>query len=73
MNGSQKMKRSEALLTLQRYYSIKHCMVEANYITKDQFMDEVLTLVEELGMRPPYDAFQDDEIDIMEWEPENGF
>jgi hypothetical protein len=64
------MKRSEALLKLQRYYSIRHCMVEAKYITEDQFMDQVLQLVEELGMRPPYDASQDDGVDTMEWEPE---
>jgi len=64
------MKRSEALLKLQRYYGIRHCMVEANYITGANFMDEVLELVEELGMRPPYDAGQDDGVDVMEWEPE---
>lgn len=46
------MKRSEVLLKLQRYYSIKHCMVESGHITKDEFMDHVLQLVEELGMVP---------------------
>ena len=65
------MKRSEALLKLQRYYGIRHCMVESNYISKDEFMEEVLDLVEEvLEMRPPYDASQDDGIDSMEWESE---
>lgn len=48
------MKRSEALLKLQRYYSIRHYMVEDNYISKDRFMDEVLQLIEELGMLPPF-------------------
>jgi hypothetical protein len=47
------MKRSELLLKLQRYYTQKHCMVEQRYITYQQFMDEVLQLVEELGMLPP--------------------
>ena len=47
------MKRSEMLLKLQRLYSVRHCMVELDYITKDQFMEEVLYLVEHYGMRPP--------------------
>jgi hypothetical protein len=47
------MKRSEILIKLQRFYGIKHVMVEQGYISKDQFMDEVLQLVEELGMLPP--------------------
>ena len=47
------MKRSEVLLKLQRYYSIKHYMVESGHITKDEFMDKVLKSVEELGMLPP--------------------
>ncbi len=47
------MKRSELLIKLQRFYTQKHVMVEGGYITGNQFMDEVLTLVEELGMRPP--------------------
>lgn len=47
------MKRSEILLKLQRFYSIKHIMVEQNYITPNEFMDQVLQLVEELGMSPP--------------------
>jgi len=64
------MKRSEMLLKLQRYYGIKHCMVEAGYITPNEFMDSVLQLVEELGMRPPYDASQDDGVDTFEWEYE---
>jgi hypothetical protein len=48
------MKREEALLKLQRYYSIRHVMVEQNYITPDDFMAEVLDLVEELGFQPPF-------------------
>jgi hypothetical protein len=28
-------------------------MVEFKYITKDEFMDQVLQLVEEMGMMPP--------------------
>lgn len=48
------MKRSEMLLKLQRYYGIKHVMVEEGYITPSEFMDNVLQLVEDLGMSPPF-------------------
>jgi hypothetical protein len=41
------------LLRLERYYSIRHVMVEFNYITPKEFMDGVLEIVEELGMLPP--------------------
>jgi len=47
------MKRSEVLLNLQRFYTQKHVMVEFKYITKDEFMDQVLQIVEEMGMLPP--------------------
>lgn len=47
------MKRSEFLLKLQRYYGMRHCMVTERYISPNTFMDEVLELVEELGMLPP--------------------
>ena len=47
-------------------------MVEAGYITKDEFMDSVLQLVEELGMKPPLTKrcpvlLTDKHV----WEPEN--
>lgn len=45
-------------------------MVEFKYTTKDEFMDQVLQLVEEMGMRPPYNAADDDETDSCEWEKE---
>jgi hypothetical protein len=64
------MKRSEVLLNLQRFYTQKHVMVEFKYTTKDEFMDQVLQLVEEMGMRPPYNAADDDETDSCEWEKE---
>lgn len=48
------MKRSEMLLKLRRYYSIRHCMIEMGHVTANQFMEEVLTLVEQLGMLPPF-------------------
>jgi hypothetical protein len=75
------MKRSEVLIKLQRYYGIKHVMVEERYITPDEFMDNVLTLVEELGMLPPYHE-KEEEINsriksttpelsnFYKWEPE---
>ena len=47
------MKRSQALLNLQRFYTQKHVMVDFKYITKDEFMSQVLQLVEEMGMLPP--------------------
>ena len=78
------MKRSEVLLKLQRYYSIKHVMVEQRYITPDEFMENILQLVEELGMLPPDVCFKSDgsydckknaahfymDKDLNYWEPE---
>lgn len=47
------MRRSEALLKLQRFYIVRHVMVEGGYITPNQFMAEVLDYIESLGMMPP--------------------
>ena len=47
------MKRSEMITILRRFYNQKHVMVEFNYITSDDFMKNVLQLIEELGMLPP--------------------
>ena len=47
------MKRSEMVIKIARYYSIRHCMVEGNYMTPLQFCEEMLELVEEIGMLPP--------------------
>jgi hypothetical protein len=60
------MKRSEARLFIAK-------------LLTDVFDDEMalkraafilLKLEDDLGMRPPYDSSQDDEVDTMEWEPE---
>lgn len=64
------MKRSEMLLKLQELYNEKHAMMEKHYITPYEFLDIALTLMEEEGMRPPYDASQDDRTDTIEWEDE---
>ena len=48
------MKRSQLLLKLQRFYTQKHVMVEQGYIDKNEFMDQVLQLAEDLGMMPPF-------------------
>jgi len=47
------MKRSEVLLKLKRFYGCQHVMVEQGYDTPDRFMENVLTLIEDLGMQPP--------------------
>ena len=47
------MKRSEMLIKIARYYGIRHCMVESNYITPLEFCQEMLELIEDLGMVPP--------------------
>jgi hypothetical protein len=64
------MKRSEVVLKMARFHTQKYVMVEQNYITKLEFFSEMLQLVEELGMRPPYDASQDDGVDTFEWDEE---
>lgn len=72
------MKRSEALLKLQRHYGIRHCMVEARYITPEQFCEEALSVMESLGMLAPFSELlssksnQDCNMisDAFEWEPE---
>lgn len=49
------MKRTEALLKLNRLYNIRHVMVEGGYISSDEFMNEVLTTIESvIGMKPPW-------------------
>jgi hypothetical protein len=48
------MKRSEMLIKMQRVYGIRHVMVEGGYITVADFMDELLTYMEQTGMEPPF-------------------
>ena len=61
------MKRSEAIDKIQLLLE-----TQSHYGTSYRFKAlELLELIEEeVGMRPPYDASQDDEVDIMEWEQE---
>ena len=51
------MKRSQALIYMQKIYSIRHCMVEGRYITLEQFFNEMLAYMENKGL-------------TQEWEPE---
>ena len=46
------MKRSEMILKMQRYHGTQYCMIEAGYITLDQFYDDMLQMQVELGMVP---------------------
>ena len=41
------MKRQDLKLKLLRHHGIRRCMVEGNYITIEQFMDEAIQVVEE--------------------------
>lgn len=47
------MKRSEVVLKMARYYSLKQCMVEQRYITVEEFCSQLLELAQDLGMEPP--------------------
>lgn len=47
------MKRSEMLIHMQRAYGIRHVMVETGHLTIKEFMDELLTHMENKGMIPP--------------------
>ena len=62
------MKRSEAVLKMARFYSIRHCMVEANYITFQEFCSEMLELLEEIGIYPPDTTIEGHECTM--WSPE---
>ncbi len=66
------MKRSEAIVKLTRMYHIRHVMVEGGYITPQDFMTEVLTYMEHLGMLPPdQNANEEPPCAVLtEWEPE---
>ena len=68
------MQKSKMLMWLQRHYGMRHCMVEAGYITPKQFCEEVLILMEGKGMLPPksvVDNGQDGKMWSNEWEPED--
>jgi hypothetical protein len=47
------VKRSEMLVEMQRVYGIRHVMVESGHLTLEQFMDELLTRMQDKGMLPP--------------------
>jgi hypothetical protein len=58
------MKRSEMLLHMQRFYGIRHVMLESGYITLKDFMSELLEYMESKGMQPP-------EIETEHWNRED--
>jgi len=63
-------KRSEMLIKMQRVYGIRHVMVEGGYITVADFMDELLTYMEQAGMEPPYREWK--ELSVGVWVDDNG-
>ena len=64
------MKRNEVVIKMARYYAQKSCMVEQGYIDNIQFSSDMLEIAESMGMRPSYNAADDDEVDSEEWEQE---
>ena len=81
------MKRSEMLLNLEKFYYIRHVMVEQNHLTVKEFLNELLQYIEYKGMNPPltfekktilvdycgHEIYINAKIkkDISSWEPEN--
>lgn len=47
------MKRSEMLRQMQIAYHIRHVMVESGHLSLEDFMNELLTHMEDKGMKPP--------------------
>jgi hypothetical protein len=66
------MKRSEVLSAICEYLRGEYgpSMVEGIGDVTFARAVTVLDICEDMGMRPPYDASQDDGVDTMEWEPE---
>lgn len=62
------MKKSEMILKMQRFYHIRHVMVEGGYITLEQFMTELLDYQESLGL-----SYVDDSGEKTMYEPEEGW
>lgn len=56
------------LIKMQKVYGIRHCMVENGHITVEQFMNEMLTYMEEAGMLPPFTS----KIYMQRWR-DNGY
>lgn len=69
------MKRSKMILEMERFYNIRHVMLESQYISLNQFMNELLDHLEYKGMLPPTiqknDGPWDEAYDINKWEPED--
>lgn len=63
------MKKSEAINQLNRWFKLVEGR-EFPYGVKTPGEWLLSYLENYIGMRPPYDASQDDEVDTMEWEPE---
>ncbi len=66
------MKRSEMLSKIVERIELMRGVDSGYYVyPEDETMAKmILNEIEEAGMRPPYDASQDDEVDSEEWEQE---
>lgn len=42
--------RKQILLKLLRHHGIRYCMVEGKYITKEDYFEEVIQVLENLGV-----------------------
>jgi len=47
------VKKSDFNLKLRRHYEIRHGMLDAHYITLEQFMNEVISVAEEFMIPKP--------------------
>lgn len=47
------MKKTDLNLKLQRHYGIRSSMLENGYLTAEQYMDEVIAVVEEFMQPKP--------------------
>lgn len=63
------MKRSEMVVMMASFYNLKNVMVEGRYITPQEFCDQMLELVEELGMYPPDRFNKEGDCYTSEWDP----
>jgi hypothetical protein len=64
------MKRSEMIKKLYDRFYYTWYEDGNGIVLSEQVFSDILDYLEEEGMRPPYDASQDDGVDTFEWEPE---
>jgi hypothetical protein len=61
------MKRSEMLKIIEGLFNL------APRFDNETNAENLLSTLEEIGMRPPYNASEDDGVDSFEWESEEEF